>query len=329
MRKEPAVPVIMVCVVFLFVGGAPGVEGAEFDLSTQVSGPSAAGPGTTANITVSYHNAGPDSATNAWVNGWIPSGVPARLIDLTQNQIDALLASVVPDALGNTAYLFADIDHCEHLLFQVQQDVGPSPTGQPIVGLGPGMTGSVSFDVAIPMDPPDLAGLIIDAPPGLAKEYKPTAGFQWLFASEFGSYSVSTCDPTVECTDLSTCFGPRLSYTDPISGNLELVNDGTVDPTWGCEPLIGYTPGNIAVIERGACEFGVKAMGRDADDFEKRVTDIILAHAQRYAGTRNSVNRSGGGKFIAVTVTIEAQSKDQLENIYRDLSDCEQVLVSL
>ena len=77
------------------------------------------------------------------------------------------------------------------------------------------------------------------------------------------------------------------------------------------------------------CEFGVKAMGRDADDFEKRVTDIILAHAQRYAGTRNSVNRSGGGKFIAVTVTIEAQSKDQLENIYRDLSDCEQVLVSL
>ena len=77
------------------------------------------------------------------------------------------------------------------------------------------------------------------------------------------------------------------------------------------------------------CEFGVKAMGRDADDFEKRVTDIILAHAQRYAGTENTVNRSGGGKFIAVTVTIEAQSKDQLESIYRDLSDCEQVLVSL
>lgn len=77
------------------------------------------------------------------------------------------------------------------------------------------------------------------------------------------------------------------------------------------------------------CEFGVKAMGRDADDFEKRVTDIILAHAQRCAGTETTVNRSGGGKFIAVTVTIEAQSKDQLERIYRDLSDCEQVLVSL
>jgi len=77
------------------------------------------------------------------------------------------------------------------------------------------------------------------------------------------------------------------------------------------------------------CEFGVKAMGRDADDFEERVTDIILAHAQRYAGIGNSINRSGGGKFIAVTVTIEVQSKDQLERIYRDLSGCEQVLVSL
>lgn len=260
MRKESVVLVIMVCLVFSFFGGALGVEAAEFDLSTQVSGPSAAGPGTTAAITVSYHNAGPDSAANAWVNAWIPSGVPARLIDLTQNQIDALVASVVPDALGNTAYLFADTDTCEHLLFQVQQDVGPSPTGQPIVGLDPGVTGSVSFEIAMPMDPPDLAGLIIDAPPGLAKEYKPTAGFQWFFASEFDSYSVSTCDPTVECSDLSTCFGPRLSYTDPIAGNLELVNDGTLDPTWGCEPLIGYTPGNIAVIERGDCEFGVKAL---------------------------------------------------------------------
>ena len=77
------------------------------------------------------------------------------------------------------------------------------------------------------------------------------------------------------------------------------------------------------------CEFGVKAMGRDTDDFENRVTGIVLAHAQRCAGTENTVNRSGGGKFIAVTVTIEAQSKDQLESIYRDLSDCEQVLVSL
>jgi len=77
------------------------------------------------------------------------------------------------------------------------------------------------------------------------------------------------------------------------------------------------------------CKFGVKAMGRDADDFEEHVTGIILAHAQRYADTETTVNRSGGGKFIAVTVTIEAQSKDQLERIYQDLSDCGKVLVSL
>jgi len=77
------------------------------------------------------------------------------------------------------------------------------------------------------------------------------------------------------------------------------------------------------------CEFGVKAMGRDVDEFETCVTDIILSHAQRYTGTQSTINRSGGGKFIAVTVTIEALSKDQLERIYLDLSDCEQVLVTL
>ncbi len=77
------------------------------------------------------------------------------------------------------------------------------------------------------------------------------------------------------------------------------------------------------------CEFPVKVMGRDADDFEQRVTAIILSHAQQYAGTEITINRSGGGKFIGVTVTIEAHSKDQLDRMYQELSDCEHVLVTL
>lgn len=77
------------------------------------------------------------------------------------------------------------------------------------------------------------------------------------------------------------------------------------------------------------CEFAVKAMGRDVDDFEKRVTAIILSHAQQCAGSEVTINRSGGGKFIGVTVTIEAHSKAQLDRIYQELADCEHVLVTL
>ncbi len=77
------------------------------------------------------------------------------------------------------------------------------------------------------------------------------------------------------------------------------------------------------------CKFPVKAMGRGEDGFEALVTKIILNHAEIYIGERITTNPSGSGKFISVTVTIEAQSKAQLDRIYQDLTDCEQVLVAL
>ena len=77
------------------------------------------------------------------------------------------------------------------------------------------------------------------------------------------------------------------------------------------------------------CSYPVKAMGRDEDSFEALVTGIILAHAEIYADTQVVTNPSESGKFLAVTVTIEALSKDQLARIYQDLKDCEQVLVTL
>jgi putative lipoic acid-binding regulatory protein len=77
------------------------------------------------------------------------------------------------------------------------------------------------------------------------------------------------------------------------------------------------------------CKFPVKAMGRDEDGFEALVTTIVLAHAEMYTGEPVQTIPSGSGKFISVTVTIEAHSKTQLDRIYQDLTDCEQVLVAL
>jgi uncharacterized repeat protein (TIGR01451 family) len=56
----------------------------------------------------------------------------------------------------------------------------------------------------------------------------------------------------------STTFGPqRFNLVD----NVVLVNDGTVTTTDGCEPLTNGAAiaGNIALIDRGACDFVVKA----------------------------------------------------------------------
>jgi len=54
--------------------------------------------------------------------------------------------------------------------------------------------------------------------------------------------------------------GPMLPAT---TRDLEIVDDGTGAPTQGCSALIGFTPGNIALIDRGGCEFGTKALNAE------------------------------------------------------------------
>jgi len=53
-------------------------------------------------------------------------------------------------------------------------------------------------------------------------------------------------------------FGPE--FTTPISGNLVLINDGSTAATEGCNAAVNAAAlnGNIAVIERGTCNFTVK-----------------------------------------------------------------------
>lgn len=77
------------------------------------------------------------------------------------------------------------------------------------------------------------------------------------------------------------------------------------------------------------CVFPIKAMGRAGDDFSSLVTTIVFAHAEPYAGEAVTVRDSGEGNFQSVTVTIVATSREQLDRIYQDLTDCEQVLMAL
>ena len=87
-------------------------------------------------------------------------------------------------------------------------------------------------------------------------------------------------------------------------------------------------PGKETLLEF-PCRFPVKAIGHNVDDFEALVAGIVLAHAEQYEGVGITTNTSGAGRYLAVTVTIEAVSKDQLDRIYQDLSDCEHVRMAL
>jgi len=77
------------------------------------------------------------------------------------------------------------------------------------------------------------------------------------------------------------------------------------------------------------CRFPIKAMGRQNDDFESVVKGIVSRHANLWPQEPIRCTPSKAGNFVSVTAVVNAQSKDQLDAIYQDLTDCEQVLMAL
>ena len=77
------------------------------------------------------------------------------------------------------------------------------------------------------------------------------------------------------------------------------------------------------------CRFPIKAMGRSNENFESVVKGIVLAHAELWPEEPLRVSPSKEGNFLSVTAVIEARSQHQLDAIYQDLTDCDQVMMAL
>lgn len=77
------------------------------------------------------------------------------------------------------------------------------------------------------------------------------------------------------------------------------------------------------------CQFPLKVMGRSAPDFEAIVLEIVNRHVDNLAEGAVKSRDSGQGKFVSITITFEAQSKQQLDNLYRELHAHEHVLMLL
>jgi uncharacterized protein len=87
------------------------------------------------------------------------------------------------------------------------------------------------------------------------------------------------------------------------------------------------TPEDAPVGLHFPCSFPIKATGRaDTGDFAALVLDIVGRHAPGIDAGAVSTRLSSGGRWLAVTVTIQAQSREQLDAIYRDLSANERVV---
>ncbi len=77
------------------------------------------------------------------------------------------------------------------------------------------------------------------------------------------------------------------------------------------------------------CEFPIKMMGRVGDDFRDKAVVLVEKHTGKIADDAVKTSPSRKGNFLSVTVTIIAESQEQLDNIYRDLTDHSEILVAL
>lgn len=77
------------------------------------------------------------------------------------------------------------------------------------------------------------------------------------------------------------------------------------------------------------CHFPIKAMGKSDCNLDMIVVEIVRRHAPDLAEGAVKVRPSAQGKYVSVTVVVNAISREQLDAIYQDLVDCESVLMAL
>jgi len=77
------------------------------------------------------------------------------------------------------------------------------------------------------------------------------------------------------------------------------------------------------------CVFPMKVMGRREDGFAQTVAEIVLRHAADFHPETIEMRASKNGRYLSLTVTINARSREQLDGLYAELSKHPRVMMVL
>lgn len=72
-------------------------------------------------------------------------------------------------------------------------------------------------------------------------------------------------------------------------------------------------------------DFPIKVVGIMHDDFTNIIVEMVVAHDPTFHAGKVEMRPSSQGKYLSLTVTIRATSREQLDNLYRALSAHEMV----
>ena len=68
------------------------------------------------------------------------------------------------------------------------------------------------------------------------------------------------------------------------------------------------------------CAFPIKVMGETRDGFAEAMIEVVRRHDAGFDGSRVEMRGSSSGKYLSLTCTLTATSKEQLDALYRELT---------
>ena len=77
------------------------------------------------------------------------------------------------------------------------------------------------------------------------------------------------------------------------------------------------------------CDFPIKMMGREQPEFRDAAVALVERHTGKIRSDAIRTALSRNGNFLSITITIKARNQQQLDDIYSDLSEHQEILVAL
>ena len=99
-----------------------------------------------------------------------------------------------------------------------------------------------------------------------------------------------------------------------------------MNPSKPSDPKPAATPATVPapVVEESLivypCAFPIKVMGAKVDGFVHAITLIAHEFDPTFDAKTLELRESKGGNYLGITITINATSREQLDELYRTLS---------
>ena len=86
-------------------------------------------------------------------------------------------------------------------------------------------------------------------------------------------------------------------------------------------PPIPEAPDAMASLIEYPCDFPIKVFGQTQQGFLQAVTEVVLQHDPGFSAASISMRNSKTARYVSLTCTVKATSREQLDAIYQALCD--------